>query len=381
MVDDTGTKGHLIPRIRLVLAHTSAFLSLAEDTDIARTIDVDGFRAESMTAQAETGLAQAYSSLVDQARVLVRKLETAKQAIYDDASAIWTAAQACFAEDFTVSESGTDLTAKQLKPILGDPSLTAEPIIRQSTRASPKDPGLDVETSALGFENFLSVIPAGVTSLRSALLETVESLGALANIGIQQEEAAKRGIRGSIGLRDGQMMSWASGDHSLQNGHGHYTDVNAAIEHLTMDGAHDQMLNLSLEDEGYEDEDGDEMVDVSFALGRKKPSAVSRMQGNNLTSFSSHGPTSSISSDRDQHIPNRFGSSYIARSGGHALSTSTLGTTLADHGVDIPGRSSMASESTGTSTIRPEASSTGGRDDDGSSDDDELADLGSKWFI
>ena len=70
-------------RVQELVTYISAFLSLVADIHVARHVDIDGIR--------QAGDASAndhYSQSVDNARHLVRTLETVTQAIYDDSSAL-----------------------------------------------------------------------------------------------------------------------------------------------------------------------------------------------------------------------------------------------------------------------------------------------------
>ena len=75
-------------RVQELVTHISAFLSLIADIHVARHVDIDGIRqAGNATADDH------YSRSVENARGLVRSLETVVQAIYDDSSALLITAQ------------------------------------------------------------------------------------------------------------------------------------------------------------------------------------------------------------------------------------------------------------------------------------------------
>jgi son of sevenless-like protein len=75
-------------RVQELVTHISAFLSMIADIHVARHVDIDGIRqAANATANDH------YSRSVENARRLVRSLETVVQAIYDDSSALLTATQ------------------------------------------------------------------------------------------------------------------------------------------------------------------------------------------------------------------------------------------------------------------------------------------------
>jgi son of sevenless-like protein len=75
-------------RVQELITHISAFLSLIADIHVARHVDIDGIRqAGNATADDH------YSRSVENARGLVRSLETVVQAIYDDSSALLITAQ------------------------------------------------------------------------------------------------------------------------------------------------------------------------------------------------------------------------------------------------------------------------------------------------
>lgn len=77
---------------RLVSQLTS-FLSLIADIHVARHVDIDGIR------QGGDGLNDHYSLSVENARHLVRNLETIVQAVYDDSSALLLIAQGLHEDD------------------------------------------------------------------------------------------------------------------------------------------------------------------------------------------------------------------------------------------------------------------------------------------
>ena len=75
-------------RVQELVTHISAFLSMIADIHVARHVDIDGIRqAGNATADDH------YSRSVENARGLVRSLETVVQAIYDDSSALLITAQ------------------------------------------------------------------------------------------------------------------------------------------------------------------------------------------------------------------------------------------------------------------------------------------------
>ena len=75
-------------RVQELVTHISAFLSIIADIHVARHVDIDGIRqAGNATADDH------YSRSVENARGLVRSLETVVQAIYDDSSALLITAQ------------------------------------------------------------------------------------------------------------------------------------------------------------------------------------------------------------------------------------------------------------------------------------------------
>ena len=75
-------------RVQELVTHISAFLSVIADIHVARHVDIDGIR-EAGNATADDH----YSRSVENARGLVRSLETVVQAIYDDSSALLITAQ------------------------------------------------------------------------------------------------------------------------------------------------------------------------------------------------------------------------------------------------------------------------------------------------
>ena len=75
-------------RVQELVTHISAFLSIVADIHVARHVDIDGIR-QAADATADDH----YSRSVENARRLVRSLETVVQAIYDDSSALLITAQ------------------------------------------------------------------------------------------------------------------------------------------------------------------------------------------------------------------------------------------------------------------------------------------------
>jgi son of sevenless-like protein len=74
--------------VQELVTHISAFLSTIADIHVARHVDIDGIR-QAANATADDH----YSRSVENARRLVRTLETVVQAIYDDSSALLITAQ------------------------------------------------------------------------------------------------------------------------------------------------------------------------------------------------------------------------------------------------------------------------------------------------
>lgn len=71
-----------------LVTHISAFLSFIADVHVARHVDIDGIRP---AGDATTN--DRYSNSVENARRLIRELETVVQAIYDDSSALFMTIQ------------------------------------------------------------------------------------------------------------------------------------------------------------------------------------------------------------------------------------------------------------------------------------------------
>jgi son of sevenless-like protein len=70
-------------RVQELVTRISTFLSLIADIHVARHVDIDGIRQAGDAATSDH-----YSHSVENARQLVRTLETVVQAIYDDSSAL-----------------------------------------------------------------------------------------------------------------------------------------------------------------------------------------------------------------------------------------------------------------------------------------------------
>jgi son of sevenless-like protein len=70
-------------RVQELITQISAFMSLIADIHVARHVDIDGIRQAGDSVASDH-----YSHSVENARQLVRTLETVVQAIYDDSSAL-----------------------------------------------------------------------------------------------------------------------------------------------------------------------------------------------------------------------------------------------------------------------------------------------------
>lgn len=89
---------HIRPRVQELVTHISAFLSSIADINVARHVDVDGVRPSGTTATNDH-----YARSVEDARRLVRELETVVQAVYDDSSALLLTSQSLPEDDRNVS--------------------------------------------------------------------------------------------------------------------------------------------------------------------------------------------------------------------------------------------------------------------------------------
>ncbi|KAG9019883.1 hypothetical protein FRB90_000013 [Tulasnella sp. 427] len=223
----------VIPRLRHVLSHLSAFLAIAEDIDVARTVDVDGI----IYSSPEPALADTYNGLVQTARKLMRKLECDKQAIYDEGSNVWSLGQAIFVE--RTAMDAVTLVKLRLEFL--------------KTWDNPAD-GLKCTAEVL----------------TSAMVDTVDDYQKLYEVAQKQEDAHRHGIRASIGHRDGQTSPVNRHRLSLAAGPRHDRNLIQSADEITAN------LDFNLDDVIDEDED---VVDVSFALGNQsktKPSAAAQ---------------------------------------------------------------------------------------------------------
>lgn len=226
----------LIPRLRHVLSHLSAFLAIAEDIDVARTVDVDGIIYPS-PHPLDPVLVDTYNSLVQAARKLMRKLECDKQAVFDEGSNVWSLGQAVF----------VDRTALD--------SLTLAKLRLEFLWA---------------WDNPAEGLKVTVDVLKSAMVDTVDDYQKLYEVAQKQEDAHRHGIRASIGLRDGQ-ISPANRHRLSMAGPRH-----GGGDHLPSADEIAANLDFNLDDVIDEDED---VVDVGFALGgrsKTKPSAAAQ---------------------------------------------------------------------------------------------------------
>ncbi|KAG8968747.1 hypothetical protein FRC03_006202 [Tulasnella sp. 419] len=233
-------KEALIPLVRMALVNLTAYLAAVEDCDIARTIDVDGFQPGDQQGAPE--LVAEYAEQVELARRLIRSLEASKQAVYDDGSCVWTAAQACYAESITGD---------------GEQLVSLETLRKREETLLAL--GLDIPS---GWPSHMSLIYAAVTSLRESLKDIMKSLESLLDVGIRQEEAASQGVHGSVGHRDGQVgrqrgMAGANNNNNLHHGLHHQGGLGMNLDF----GFDDQ------EEEEDGEDGGEGMVDVGFALG------------------------------------------------------------------------------------------------------------------
>lgn len=79
--------------VQSLISQITSFLSLITDIHVARHVDIDGIR------QGGDGVNDHYSLSVENARRLVRSLETTVQAVYDDSSALLFTAQGLHEDD------------------------------------------------------------------------------------------------------------------------------------------------------------------------------------------------------------------------------------------------------------------------------------------
>ncbi|KAF9485897.1 ras GEF [Pholiota conissans] len=98
---------HVRLRGQELITHISAFLSFIADIHVARHVDIDGIQSMAATTN------ERYPGTVENARRLIRQLETVVQAIYDDSSALFMAIQGLYDGDrsprYGKRESSNDL--------------------------------------------------------------------------------------------------------------------------------------------------------------------------------------------------------------------------------------------------------------------------------
>ncbi|KAK0464469.1 ras guanine nucleotide exchange factor domain-containing protein [Desarmillaria tabescens] len=92
------------------IVHVSSFLSFVTNIHIARHVDIDGIRQESNHAPNDL-----YVQSVINARLLVRTLECAVQALYDDAAALFLASQSWREEDPQAVFDDADLISASIQ--------------------------------------------------------------------------------------------------------------------------------------------------------------------------------------------------------------------------------------------------------------------------
>ncbi|KAG9035607.1 hypothetical protein FRB95_011013 [Tulasnella sp. JGI-2019a] len=232
------TVEQVIPRVRHILANVHAFLSVAEDVDIARNVDIDGARIEQLTNQADPAIVEAYSAQVQLAKTLIRKLEADKQTVYDDATHLWHCTQSAFA-DF----------------ISCPPKLLRGVGMSLSRR----------------WEDHIQRLNAVALNLKNAILDTLDGYQALYVVGTEQAEGVNRHNATNTGT---QKTSNVIRRHiSAPPGFGlkpGFSPADSTDSHLNMTlGGVDEDDDDDDDDEEYEDED-DDIVGMGFALGKGK---------------------------------------------------------------------------------------------------------------
>ncbi|KAG8862412.1 hypothetical protein FRB96_001482 [Tulasnella sp. 330] len=232
---------HVIPRIRHILANVTAFLSLAEDIDVARNLDIDGVRLEQLTNQADSGAVEAYSAHVQLAKTLIRKLEADKQAVYDVGSHLWNCAQSAFADFVSCSP-------KLLK-------------------------GVGIALSRR-WEDHSQRLNAVALSLRSAILDTLDGYQALHAVVSMQEAAINKSTRAETisGMGPTKVPAVMRRHMSAPPGFGTkilFSPAESIDSHLNMLGGVNEDEEEEEDDGEYDDED-DDIVGMGFALGKGK---------------------------------------------------------------------------------------------------------------
>jgi son of sevenless-like protein len=217
-------------RVQQTVTQVSAFLTPTSDINIARHVDIDGIRQGEVVANDQ------YSQSVDNARRLVRTLETVLQALYDDTAAL-------------------HLTTQN---------------IRDSNDGS-QVPG-DRESS-------YDLLDKLSTALSSNLSQCRQAIEAILSVGREQAELAAGDYRGSIEWR----MSRLSVIHA-QFGNGGIAGVGNGANHTAKaDDAYDS------ENEG--------VVDLGFALDRpggRKKSVTQDSSYESGATFANGASTSSL---------------------------------------------------------------------------------------
>ncbi|KAG8908432.1 hypothetical protein FRB99_006637 [Tulasnella sp. 403] len=290
----------LVPRIRHIVSYLSAFLSSMEDIDVARSIDVDGIIYPS-PHPVDPALVEEYNGLVQQARYLIRKLEADKQAVYDHGSSLWTDFQAGFADHTAATDGG--------------------------------NAGLHLnytnDRTSLG-----TFIRSQAGALRSAIFDTADCYEALFEVSRKQADAYRHGVRGSIGLRDGQISPAQRHRMSIVGQHG-LDDV----PHTATDPHLSPNLDLNLGDSLDDDED---VVDVGFALGRSKAKTQPAPAPQAVQLQAPIPPTSrSVSPSKSGPWPSNGGPSKGSRAHTPALSVSTAAPTYREVETDRDGASTI----------------------------------------
>lgn len=85
---------------RILIGHLSSILAYVGDIDVAQHVDIDAVRAETLPPQ--------YAQTVEKARAMLRTLEVAVQALYDDTTSLLEAIQAPREWDQHTQHPGSD---------------------------------------------------------------------------------------------------------------------------------------------------------------------------------------------------------------------------------------------------------------------------------
>lgn len=120
---------HLRLRVQEVIGYISSFITSIADIHIARHVDIDG-----IPQAGEGSVNDRYPQTVQNARQLVRLLETGLQAVYDDSSSLLLKVQTLREPDLNPLSHGRETISERLKQLSSSLTLNAS-LVKQTVEA------------------------------------------------------------------------------------------------------------------------------------------------------------------------------------------------------------------------------------------------------